>query len=80
MLLERAAKCQDLYYVNISANVTGRVEGRAKLRFLSAAFSPSELRAVDFRARLISLPAAVSQIIRSCHVFDDHVGVGVCIL
>lgn len=27
MLLERAAKCQDLYKVNISPNVTGRVEG-----------------------------------------------------
>lgn len=26
MLLERTAKCQDLYKVNISPNVTGRVE------------------------------------------------------
>lgn len=48
--------------------------------FSSAVFSPSEPRAVDFRARVISLPAAVSQIIRSCRVFDDRVGVGVCIL
>lgn len=79
MLLECAAKCQDLYKVNISANVTGRVEG-GETTFLFRCFSLSELRAADIRARLISLPVAISQVVCFCRVFNDRVGVGVCIL
>lgn len=55
-----AAKCQDLYKVNISPNVTGRVEGGGTA-FLLRCFSLSDLRDADIRARMISLPAAVSQ-------------------
>lgn len=79
MLLERTAKCQDLYKVNISANVTGRVEG-GETTFLFCCFSLSLSRAADIRARMISLPAAISQVVCFCRVFNDRVGVGVCIL
>lgn len=53
LLLERAAKCQDLYKVNISPNVTGRVEivvgGGAT--FLFSSFSLSERRAADIKGK-----------------------------
>lgn len=70
MLLERAVKCQDLYKVNISPNVTERVEG-VKLLFFSALFFT--VRPVKTPHWVISPPAAVSAGFFS---FCDRIGFG----
>lgn len=63
LLLERAAKCQDLYKVNISPNVTARVEivVGGGLLFFSAVFHCQNGELPTLRARMIFLPAAISQ-------------------
>lgn len=81
MLLESAAKCQDLYKVNISVNVTGRVEGVwgwVGWKYFSPV--PKSESCQRLGQEWCLCQRLFHQVVCFCRVLSDHIGVGVCIL
>lgn len=80
MLLECTAKCQDLYKVNISPNVTVRVEGRETTFPLAAVFHCQSCELPTLGWEWFLCQRQFHRVICFCRVFNDHIGMGVCIL
>jgi len=80
MLLERTVKCQDLYKVNISQNVTGRVEGGETTFLLCSVFHCQSCELPTLGQEWFLCRQLFHKVVCFCRVFSDHIGVGVCIL